>query len=187
MAELRATEMIVPNMHLLTIHAPEVAKALRPGQFVIVRAEEEGERIPLSVSDWDPAEGTLSIVFMNVGGTTNTLAKLPAGSRLPTVVGPLGKPTEIDHFGTVLCVGGCYGIGSLYPLARALKLAGNKVIVAIEARSSFLLFWEERLAQVSDQLHVITRDGSKGLRGHVGRLPDIIAGYQPVHRIITNG
>ncbi len=187
MAELCASQMIVPNMHLLTIKAPEVAQGIRPGQFVILRAEEDGERIPLSVSDWDAGEGTLTIVFMNVGGTTNALASLLPGSVLPTVVGPLGKPTEIDHFGTVLCVGGCYGIGSIYPIARALKQAGNKVVVVIEARSSFLLFWEERLAQVSDQLRVITRDGSKGLKGHVGRLTEVIAASQPVHRIIVNG
>lgn len=187
MAELRATLMLVPNMHLLTVFAPEVARGMRPGQFVIVRAEEEGERIPLSVADWDEAEGTLSMVFMNVGGTTNALAGLPAGSTLPTVVGPLGKPTEIDHFGTVLCVGGCYGIGSIFPIARALHQAGNRVIVVLEARSSFLLFWEERLRSVADALHIITRDGSKGLRGHVGRVAEIIAAAQPIHRILVNG
>jgi ferredoxin--NADP+ reductase len=187
MAELRATEMVAPNMHLLTVYAPQVARGMRPGQFVIVRAEEEGERIPLSVSDWDAAQGTLSIVFMNVGATTNALASLPAGSRLPTVVGPLGKPTEIDKFGTVLCVGGCYGIGSIYPIARALHEVGNRVVVVLEARSSFLLFWEDRLRAVADQLYVITRDGSKGLRGHVGRLAEIIVGNQPVHRIVANG
>lgn len=187
MPELIAARMLVPNMHELEIYAPSVARGMQAGQFVIVRAEEEGERIPLSVCDWDVQQGTVTLVFMNVGETTNVLANLRPGAVLPTVVGPLGKPTEIDRFGKVMCVGGCYGIGSIYPIARALKQAGNRVIVVIEARSSFLLYWEDRLRAVADELEVITRDGSKGMRGHVGRLTEIIVGAQPIHRLIVNG
>jgi ferredoxin--NADP+ reductase len=143
---------------------------VRPGQFVIVRAEEDGERIPLSVSDWDVEAGTVTAVVMNVGSTTGRLATLAAGDELPTLVGPLGNPTHIDHYGTVLCLGGCYGIGSIYPIARELKARGNRVVVVLEARSSFLFFWETKLRAVSDRLYFVTRDGSRGMQGHVGRL-----------------
>ena len=121
MFKLIESQMIVPNIHLMTLEAPAIASEIRPGQFVIVRAEEEGERIPLSVSDWDREKGTLTIIFMNVGNTTGRLASLRDGQNLPTVVGPLGNATEIEKFGTVLCLGGCYGIGSIFPIARGLK------------------------------------------------------------------
>jgi NAD(P)H-flavin reductase len=180
--------MIVPNIHMLVVEAPAVARQVQPGQFVIVRADEEGERIPLSVSDWDVDRGTVTILFKNVGTTTNRLADVAAGESLPTVVGPLGNATEIDTYGTVLCVGGCYGIGSIFPIARAMKARGNRVIVVVEARSSYLLFWEDRLGGVADRLITITRDGTKGMRGHAPRLTEIIMSLgEPVHRAIVNG
>jgi len=188
MFKLIENQMIVPNMHLLTLEAPVVARQMRPGQFVILRAEEEGERIPLSVSDWDAEEGTITIIFMDVGRSTGKLASLESGMNIPTVVGPLGNPTEIEEFGTVLCLGGCYGIGSIYPIARALKEKKNRVITVIEARSSYLFYWEEKLKEVSDKIIHITRDGTKGFRGHVGRLTEIIkSSEEPVNRIIING
>ena len=113
MFKLHESRMIAPNVHLLTVEAPDVAKAAKAGQFVIVRAEEDGERIPLSLADWDAEKGTVTTVVMNVGRTTDILASLRPGMGLPTVVGPLGNATEIDTFGNVLCVGGCYGIGSI--------------------------------------------------------------------------
>ncbi|MGB2990820.1 MAG: sulfide/dihydroorotate dehydrogenase-like FAD/NAD-binding protein, partial [Candidatus Zixiibacteriota bacterium] len=127
MFKLIENRMIVPNMHLLTLEAPEVARQMKPGQFVIVRAEDGGERIPLSIADWDAEAGTVMVVVKNIGSTTDRLASLEAGTSIPTVVGPLGNPTEIEKFGTVLCLGGCYGIGSIFPIARALKEKGNKV------------------------------------------------------------
>jgi ferredoxin--NADP+ reductase len=180
--------MVVPNMHLLTVEAPTVAQQMEPGQFVILRPEEDGERIPLSVSDWDVETGTVTVVFLNVGHSTGKLASLESGTNIPSVVGPLGNPTEIEKFGTVLCLGGCYGIGSIYPIARALREKGNKVITVIEARSSFLFYWEDRLHEVSDQLFHITRDGTKGCKGHVSRLPEIIKSLgDSVNRMIING
>jgi NAD(P)H-flavin reductase len=187
MHRILESHMIVPNIHLLRVEAADVAGQIEPGQFVILRAEEDGERIPLSVSDWDPAEGTLTLVFMNVGATTNRLASLRAGQSLPTVVGPLGNPTELGRYGTVLCLGGCYGIGSIFPLARALKERKNRVISVIEARSQFLLYWEDRLAEVSDEVVSITRDGTRGMKGHVARLPEIVRAHGPVDRMIVNG
>jgi ferredoxin--NADP+ reductase len=179
---------VVPNIHLLTFEAPAIAAEVKAGQFVIVRADDEGERIPLSIADWDRDKGTITIGLMNIGVTTGKLADLKAGMSIPTIVGPLGNPTEISKFGTVLCVGGCYGIGSLYPIARALKEQGNRVIMLMEARSSYLLYWEKRYEQLVDRLLSITRDGTRGTRGHIGRLPEIFQSLEePVHRIIANG
>ena len=141
-------KMIVPNLHEFTVHAPAVAASVKPGNFVIVRADQNGERIPLSVADWDREAGTVTSIFMQVGASTAQMARLKPGDEIPTFAGPLGKATVIENVGTVLCVGGCYGIGSIYPIARALKAAGNKVYTLIEARSSFLLYWEDRLAGV---------------------------------------
>jgi len=182
-----ASEMIVPNMHLLTVEAPEVIREVKPGQFVILRAEDGGERIPLSISDWDADNGALTVIFMNVGVTTNKLASLKTGMTIPTVVGPLGLETKIENFGTTLCLGGCYGMGSLYPIARALKEKGNRVITVIEARSSYLFYWENKLETVSDKLFNISRDGTKGYRGHVDRLAEIINSVGQVDHVIING
>ena len=180
--------MIVPNIHLLTLEAPAVARQVKPGQFVILRADEDGERIPLSIADWDAEKGTITVILMNVGVTTNSLASLKDGMSIPTVVGPLGNPTEIDKFGTVLCVGGCYGIGSIFPIARALKEKGNKVVTVVEARSSYLFYWEDKLEEVSDKIFHVTRDGTWGYRGHVARLPEIIAtSKESIDRVIVNG
>lgn len=180
--------MIVPNLHEFTVEAPAVAESVKPGNFIIVRPDQYGERIPLSVADWDREAGTVTTIFMQVGGSTAMLARLKPGDSIPTYVGPLGKETVIEKFGAVLCVGGCYGIGSIYPIARALKEAGNKVYTLIEARSSFLLYWEDKLAKVSDQLFVITRDGTKGRKGHVNKIPEMMqrAGIIP-DRVIVNG
>jgi ferredoxin--NADP+ reductase len=180
--------MIVPNMHLFTVLAPAVAESVKPGNFVIVRPDEAGERIPLSVADWDRDAGTVTSVFMQVGGSTAKLARLKPGGSIPTFAGPLGQDTEIGHFGTVLCIGGCYGIGSIYPVARALKEAGNTVHVLLEARSSYLLFWEDKFAKVADRVWILTRDGTKGQKGHLNRLPEMMqrAGLVP-NRVIVNG
>ena len=115
------SEMIVPNMHLLELEAPEIASKIKPGQFIIVRADEDGERIPLSVADWDREKGTITIVYMEVGASTGRLASLMPGDSVPTCVGPLGNATEIAHYGTVMVVAGCYGIGSIYPVVRELE------------------------------------------------------------------
>jgi ferredoxin--NADP+ reductase len=180
--------MIVPNMHLLTVEAPEIAHKIQPGQFVIVRANEEGERIPLSVADWDLDKGTITIIFMEVGASTGTLAELKPGDIIPTCVGPLGNATEIKKYGTVMCVAGCYGIGSIYPVARELWHAGNQIVMVFEARSSYLLYWADRYVGHGSKIFNITRDGSLGMKGHITRLADIIHGLpSPPDRIIVNG
>jgi len=151
-------EELVPNIHLIKVSAPAVAKKARPGQFVIITIDERGERIPLTVADWDREGGAITIVFMEVGTTTQRLALFSTGDYIYSLAGPLGIPTHIDKFGTVVCVGGCYGIAAIMPIARAMKEAGNRVISVIEARSKYLLFWEEELRRVSDQLIVTTGD-----------------------------
>jgi len=167
--------MIVPNVHLLTIEASEVAQAARPGNFIILRPDEQGERIPLTIADWDVSAGTVTSLFVQVGASTAKLVRLKAGDTIPTFAGPLGNETEIAKFGTVVLVGGCYGIGAIYPIARALKAAGNRVFALIEARSSFALYWEDRLKTVCERVLVISRDGSRGYKGHVTRLAEILA------------
>jgi len=181
-------KVIVPNMHLLTIEAPDIASKVKPGQFVIVRANDEGERIPLSVADWDEGKGTITIIFMEVGASTGALACLAAGDFVATCVGPLGNETEIGNFGTVMCIGGCYGIGSLYPVVKALKKSGNKVIMVFEARSNYLIYWVDRYIKLADKVFNITRDGSIGYKGHISRLSDVVNGLpDPPDRIIVNG
>jgi ferredoxin--NADP+ reductase len=188
MNKVRERTMIVPNMHLLTVEAPEIASKVRPGQFVIVRPDDEGERIPLSVADWDKKEGTVTIVFMEVGASTGALARLKSGDSVATCVGPLGNATEIGEYGTVMCIGGCYGIGSIFPVARELKEKGNTVITVLEARSSYLLYWTQRFVTLTGKTFILTRDGSQGMKGHISRLPDIIHSLpKPPDRIIVNG
>ncbi len=179
--------MIVPNIHMMRVSAPAIAKKCLPGQFVIVMVDEKGERIPLSISDWDRDEGIITIVFMEVGTSTRKLAKLKEGDELFALAGPLGSPSEISKFGTVLCIGGCYGIGTIYPICRALKEEGNKVITLLEARSSFLLYWEEKLRAVSDELLLLTRDGTSGISGHVPTAIKEIVQREKIDRVIVNG
>ena len=180
--------MIVPNLHEFTVEAPQVAAVARPGNFVILRPDETGERVPLTVADWDAAAGTVTSIFLQVGASTAKLARLRAGDTIPTFAGPLGKDAEIADFGTVLCIAGCYGIGSIYPVARALHAAGCSVYTLIEARSSYLLYWQEKLRPISTRVIALTRDGSAGYKGHITRLSEILAleKIQP-DRIIVNG
>jgi ferredoxin--NADP+ reductase len=181
-------KMLVPNLHQMIVNAPDVAQAAQPGNFVIIRAEEDGERIPLSISDWDRDNNTITLIYINVGKTTDRLSSMEPGSQLATVVGPLGNEMEIDNYGTVMCVAGCYGIGSLFPVARALHEKGNNVITLIEARSSTMLYWLEKHRKTCDTLVVLTRDGSKGTHGHMNSLPGIIASLSKFpDRIIING
>jgi ferredoxin--NADP+ reductase len=181
-------QRLVPNIYLMEIDAPEVAEQVQPGQFVIIRYRDGGERIPLSVADWDRKAGTVTIAFMEVGASTGNLARLKAGDSLLTFAGPLGKPTAIAGEGQVLCVAGCYGIASMFPIVRALHEAGAEVTVALEGRAKFLLYWEDRMRAFAKRVFTITRDGSSGQRGHVTSLPEMLqqAGVTP-SRVMVNG
>jgi ferredoxin--NADP+ reductase len=188
MFEVLEKKMVVPNLHLLRISAPEIVEQIKPGQFVIVRSDKDSERIPMSVADWDTEDGSLTIIFMEVGRSTGKLAELRQGDSIPTVVGPLGKPTEIENFGTVLCIGGCYGIGSLFPVIRGLKQKGNDVIAVMEARSHYLLYWEDKIKPFCSRLVSITRDGSRGSKGHVNKINEIIRDNNiKLNRVFVNG
>jgi len=158
MAKILKRERLVPNIHVIEVEAPEIVRKCQPGQFVIIMPDKKGERIPLTIADWDKKRGSITSVFMLVGTSTHKLAQLNAGDDVPVFVGPLGKPSEIGKFGTVLVAGGCFGIAAIYPIARALKEKGNKIITLLDVKASYLLYWEEKLRAVSDQFHVSSRD-----------------------------
>ena len=150
------------DVYMQVIEAPAVAAACQPGQFIILMIDEEGERIPLTIADFDREAGTITIVVQAVGTSTRQLQKLGRGDSLAHFIGPLGVPSEIEKVGTVICAGGGVGVAPIYPIARALKEAGNKVISIIAARNQSLLFWEDKMREVSDELIVTTDDGSRG-------------------------
>lgn len=157
---------IVPNSHEIVIEAPEIAKKAQPGQFVIVMADEHSERVPYTLCDWDAEKGTVTLVVQEKGQSSRKLILTEAGDRLAHVVGPLGIPLEIKQYGTVALTGGCYGIGAILPIAKAMKGAGNRVIVISEARSHYLNYYQEKLAGVADEFVFTTIDGSSGVKGH---------------------
>ena len=151
----------------------------------MIRLDEKGERIPLTIADWDTEEGSITLVFQEVGASTKRLGQLKAGDSILDFVGPLGLPTDIEKFGTVVMVGGGVGIAPIYPIARALKEAGNKVISIIGARNKDLLFWEDKMRAVSDELIVTTDDGSYGRKGLVTEpLKEMLDGRQGCDRVI---
>ncbi len=179
---------LVPSIHLLKIAAPNVAKKARPGQFVVIRIDEKGERIPLTIADWDEKEGSVTIVFMEVGTTTQRLALLKTGDSITDFVGPLGLPTHIEKFGTVVCVAGGFAIATIMPIARALREKGNKVISIMGARNKNLIFWEDELRSVSDQLIVTTDDGSYARQGLVTEpLKELLEANEKIDRVIAIG
>jgi ferredoxin--NADP+ reductase len=181
-------EDLVPGIHLFKIAAPRVAKKAQPGQFVVIRIDEKGERIPLTIADWDRGDGTMTIVFMEVGTTTARLAQLGAGDSIADFVGPLGLPTHIEKLGTVVCVAGGVGAAPIAPIARALKQAGNKVISILGARSKDLLFWEDKLRSASDQLIVTTDDGSYCRKGVVTEpLKELLGGSEKIDLVVAIG
>ncbi|MGQ9716950.1 MAG: sulfide/dihydroorotate dehydrogenase-like FAD/NAD-binding protein [Anaerolineae bacterium] len=160
-------EVLSDVTKLMVVEAPHVARKAQAGQFVIVRIDERGERIPLTIADYDREAGTITLIFQEVGKSTKHLGTLKVGDALITLAGPLGHPTEIARYGTVVCVGGGVGIAPIFPIARSLKEAGNQVVSIIGARTRDLLFWEDRMRAVSDELIVCTDDGSYGRKALV--------------------
>jgi ferredoxin--NADP+ reductase len=174
MAKILKRERLVPNIHVIEVEAPEIVRKCQPGQFVIIMPDKKGERIPLTIADWDKKKGSITSVFLVVGTSTHKLAQLNAGDDVPVFVGPLGKPSEIDKFGTVLVAGGCFGIAAIYPIARALKEKGNKVITLLDVKANYLLYWEEKLRAVSDQFHVSSRDSFYDCKEYIPRTLDSV-------------
>lgn len=149
------------------VYAPQIARKRKAGQFVIIRIDESGERIPLTIADADPKAGTITLVVQEVGKTTSKMAGLRVGERLKDLVGPLGMPTHVEKFGSVVVIGGGIGIAPAYPIAQAMKKAGNHVTSILGARSRDLIVMEEEMRGVSDEVIVCTDDGSYGKKGLV--------------------
>lgn len=160
-------EKLAPGIHLMKLEAPLVARKAKPGQFVMIRIDEKGERIPLTIADWSTEEGTVTIVFLEAGKTTKKMATLNQGDFLENFVGPLGNLTHIKNYGTVVCIGGGVGIALTYPEVRAFKQAGNYVISIIGARNKDLLIFENEIRSLTDEFYITTDDGSKGHHGFV--------------------
>lgn len=179
---------IAPNVTRMVIDAPLIAKKHKPGQFVILINGENGERIPLTVADRDPEKGEIVVIFQEVGKSTMEMAALQAGDTMYDVVGPLGKATHIDNFGTVICVGGGIGTAPIYPITRALQEAGNHIITILGARSENLFIMEDEMAAVSDELYYTTDDGTKGRHGFVtDEIQDILDKGTKVDLVVAIG
>ena len=164
---VKREEMSEGNVVLNVIEAPKIARKAKPGQFVILKANEDGERIPLTMAESDPEKGTITIIYMVVGKSTAIFKSLQVGDGYQDVIGPLGKPTHIEKVGKVICVGGGTGIAVMHPITRALKEIGNRVISIIGARSKDLLILEDRMTAASHEIRVCTDDGSYGHHGFV--------------------
>jgi len=156
-----------PDVFYYKIEAPLLSRKARPGQFVIIRLNETGERIPLSLADINPDEGTISLIVMVVGKTSAELSTFKQGDEILDLCGPLGQPTHIENVGKVILVGGGFGAAPLYPIAREFKAAGNEVVAIMGARSADLLIYEKEMDSVCDRVLITTDDGSKGMKGVV--------------------
>jgi len=158
-------ETLAPEIKRLVVAAPLIAERAQVGQFVIVRVDEKGERFPLTLVDWNPDGGSITLVFLEVGVSTKKLGALEVGDQILDLVGPLGNPAEIKRYGEAAVVGGGVGVAAMYPRVKALKGAGNRVTSIIGARTSSLLIYEREIGWWSDELYVSTDDGSRGFRG----------------------
>jgi ferredoxin--NADP+ reductase len=167
MFKILRKEELSENITLFDIYAKDIAEKAKPGNFFMLRLNEQGERVPLTIADFDSDKGTITAVFQEVGKTTHDLAKLKENDHVQDIIGPLGNHSHIENFGNVVCVGGGVGIAPVYPITRALKEAGNKVTSIIGARTKSLLFWEEKMRNASDDLIVVTDDGSHGRKALV--------------------
>ena len=181
-------KVLAPTITRFEIKAPFVARKRRAGNFVMVRVEEGGERIPLTIADGNPAFGTITLIVQAIGGTTKLLCSKNTGDMLLDVVGPLGNPTPIEKHGVVACVGGGVGTAELYPIAKALKEAGNRVLTVIGARSRDLVILEKEMAGCSDESFVTTDDGTYGRKGFVtDQLKDLLDAPGGVNAVYAIG
>lgn len=179
---------LAPQIKLFEVEVPHITGKVLPGHFVVIRAYEKGERIPLTIADFRRDESILVIIFQEVGKSTYQLGLMKEGDYLLDVIGPLGKPSHIDKFGTVVCIGGGVGIPPVFPITRALKEAGNEIVSIIGARTKELLILEEWMSRVSDELYVTTDDGSYGRKGFVSdELRRLIAEGMRIDRVIAIG
>ena len=178
---------VCPNQFELVLEAPYVVRNAKAGQFIIFRTEKDGERVPLTIADVDKTNGALTIVFMAVGYSTKKLAELNVGDELEDLVGPLGQPTHIKKYGTVVCLAGGYGAAPCYLIAKAFKEAGNKVYMIMGARNKDLIFWNEKMKNACDKLFITTDDGSLGEKGYVTTVLERIITDEKVDYAIAVG
>jgi glutamate synthase (NADPH) small chain len=186
--EILFNRNVAPEVFEMQVYAPQIAKKIQPGQFIIIKVTNAGERIPISVGDYDREKGTLDLLIREIGVTTKRLVQLDEGSIIPDVVGPLGKPTEIEKIDHLVCVGGGVGIAPVHVVAKAFKEQGTHITTIFGARSSNLLAWRERIEAISDEVIIATDDGSEGIKGVV-TLPlenEIVAG-RPIDLVFTAG
>ncbi len=161
-------QQLSADVFLMRLQAPLIAAERKPGQFIILSVDHDyGERIPLTIADADAEAGTITIIFQRVGATTDRLAELQVGDQVDALLGPLGRPTHLENFGTAVCVGGGIGVAPLHPIVQGLRQAGNRIVTIIGARNRDLLILEDRMRELSDRLIVMTDDGSYGRRGLV--------------------
>ena len=189
MYEITKKKVLATGVVEMSILAPRVAKAHKPGQFLIVMNTEDSERIPLTIADSDPGKGEVTIVFLEVGRSTIELGQnFKEGDALFAVLGPLGTPTHIDKAGTVVVIGGGLGVAPIYPICKGLREAGNKVVTIIGYRNKDVMFWQDKLAAVSDELIVTTDDGSFGEKGFVSdALKKLHDAGRPMDRVVAIG
>jgi ferredoxin--NADP+ reductase len=179
---------LAPQVYKYLLHAPDIAKKALPGQFIIIRLDETGERIPITISNSDPIQGKLTIFVQAVGKTSLEMSLMHAGDFILDVVGPLGNPTQVDLFGTVVLIGGGFGIAAIHPITRALTQAGNKTIAVLGARTKELVILEKEMLSAATKVHVVTDDGSYGAKGLVtDTLKMLIEKKKPIDRIIAIG
>ena len=170
MYEILEKRALSDNVKLMKVKAPLVARKALAGQFIILRIDEEGERIPLTIADYDRKNGTITVIYMEVGKTTKQLGTMEVGDKLLNFAGPLGVASEIEKYGTCVMIGGGVGIAPLYPIVRELKKAGNHVISILGARNKSLLMLEKEIEEFSDEINICTDDGSKGKKGFVSNV-----------------
>lgn len=168
MPEILFKEQLSDDVFLVRVKTPLIAAERKPGQFIILQVDDNfGERIPLTIADADPEEGSITLIFQRVGHTTEHLAELDVGDSIPVLLGPLGNPTEIRHYGTVVCVGGGIGVAPLHPIAEGMRRAGNRVIGILGARNKELVILEEKMRKIAEELIICTDDGSYGRKALV--------------------
>jgi ferredoxin/flavodoxin---NADP+ reductase len=184
---VKREEMAEGTVILNEIEAPLIAKKARPGQFVILKAHEDGERIPLTMAETDPEKGTITIIYMVVGKSTALFRDLKTGDAYQDVIGPLGKPTHVEKLGDVICVGGGTGVAVLHPITRAMKAAGNHVTCIIGARSKDLLILEDKMRSASHDLRVCTDDGSYGHHGFVTDIVKEVLEQKKIQLVVAIG
>jgi ferredoxin--NADP+ reductase len=188
MNKILKKEKLNGSVSRITVEAPHIARAAKPGQFVVIIPKENAERIPLTIADTDVKAGTITIIFQIVGATTKVLDSLQEGSEIAHLLGPLGTPSHIAKLGTVVVIGGGVGIAEIYPAVKALKAAGNEVITIIGARDKSLLIYENELRAQSSEIKITTDDGSYGRKGFVSdELKDIIAAGKKIALVVTVG